>query len=296
MEIPSLDETDANLRDCLLLKADDLHFTLANPLGERLRNEFLGVTVEGLADENLSPEQVASIDLSRFAIADTVHRLHSMLEERQLSLLSIGQPDADYARQDALDFLEHFLSTLPDVALGGVDLTAAGYGSVRRIYNLAFAWINLVETIEEAFEGQTESALAVTDLALLSGLDQRTVRNRCGPKKEIRTSSNRSSRDRASASPAFVRLHSLDAVNWLKERKTFRIDAIDSAWISRRLDGLNGAQTTRGLLLASVVNTGPLASLAEAIGSSPEIVRKWFDDGSALPADKLAAVTSLLKI
>ncbi|KZX94534.1 hypothetical protein A3718_07400 [Erythrobacter sp. HI0019] len=296
MELPTLEKTDTNLRNCLLLKADDLYFTLANPFGEQLRNEFLGVPVEGLADENLSLEQVASIDLSRFAIADTVHRLHSMLEGRQLSLLSSSEPDSDYARQDALDFLEHFLSTLPEVALGGTDLTAAGYGSVRRIYNLAFAWLNLIETIEEAFEGQTESALAVTDLALLSGLDQRTVRNRCGPKKEIRTSSDRSSRDRASASPAFVRLHSLDAVNWLKERKTFRIEAIDPAWIASRLEGLNGAQATRGLLLASVVNEGPLTSLAEVIGSTPEKVRQWFDDGSALPADTLSALTSLLEI
>ena len=67
MEIPSLTNTETNLRHCLLLKADDLYFTLAAPLGEELRNRFLGIEVEGLADENLSEEAIAAIDLDRFS-------------------------------------------------------------------------------------------------------------------------------------------------------------------------------------------------------------------------------------
>ena len=187
-------------------------------------------------------------------------------------------------RNDALDFLEHFLSTLPDVALGGLDLTAARNGEVRRIYELAYAWLNLIETIEGAFYGETESSLTVGDLALLSGLDTRTIRNRCGPDKLIRTSAARTSQDRNSASPAFVHLHALDAVDWLRSRKDFHVSAVDPGWITQRLANANPANSTRGLLMASIVNLGPLASLAPAFDFTVEDARRWFDEGELLPA------------
>ena len=284
MEIPSLSEIEINLRHCLLLKADDLYFTLADPAGSRVRNEFLGIEVEGLADQNLSEAEIASIDLARFAISDRVRLLFGMLERRQLSLHHEHRPDVEFARNDALDFLEHFLSTLPDVALGGLDLTAVRNGEVRRIYELAYAWLNLIETIEGAFYGQIESSLTVGDLALLSGLDTRTIRNRCGPDKLIRTSAARTSQDRNSASPAFVHLHALDAVDWLRSRKDFHVSAVDPGWITQRLANANPANSTRGLLMASIVNLGPLASLAPAFDFTVEDARRCFDQGELLPA------------
>lgn len=284
MEVPSLDRVETNLRHCLLLKADDLYFTLAEPHGEALRNDFLGIRVEGLADENLSEDEIASIDLDRFAIAQRLRNLHEMLLERRLSLTDVHRPDVEVARYDALEFLEHFLSTLPNVALGGLDLTAARNGEVRQIYNLAYAWLNLIETIEAAFYGETESTLTVNDLSLLSGLDTRTLRNRCGPDKLIRTSETRAPQRRNSASPAFVNLHALDAVDWLKARKDFVISKIAPAWIARRLAEADPVNASRGLLVASIVNLGGMSDLARDFGFTIEQARGWFDKGEPMPA------------
>lgn len=296
MEIPSLENVETNLRHCLLLKADDLYFTLAEPHGEAVRNDFLGIRVEGLADENLSKSDIASIDLDRFAIAHRVRNLHAMLDERRLSLTEVHRPDVELARYDALEFLEHFLSTLPDVALGGLDLTAARNGEVRHIYNLAYAWLNLIESIQAAFHGETESTLSVNDLALLSGLDTRTLRNRCGPDKPIRTSGTRASQERNSASPAFVNLHALDAVDWLRGRKDFMISKVDPAWIARRIAEADHANASRGLLVASVVNLGALSTLAPASGFTSEQAREWFDKGEPMPADIANALMRRLDV
>lgn len=296
MDIPSLEDAEINLRHCLLLKADDLYFTLEEPHGETLRNDFLGICVEGLADENLSDDDITSIDLDRFAIAQRIRNLHAMLDGRRLSLNHEHRPDFEDGRNDALDFLEHFLSTLPDVALGGLDLTSARNGEVRQIYSLAYAWLNLIETIEAAFYGETESTLAVNDLALLSGLDTRTLRNRCGPGRLIRTSATRASKARNNASPAFVYLHTLDALDWLRGRKDFAISKIDPAWIARRLADAKPANASRGLLVASIINLGPLSDLAPSFGFTPEQAREWFDQGGTLPPDIANALAQRLEI
>lgn len=294
MEVPSLESVETNLRHCLLLKADDLYFTLAGPNGETLRDDFLGISVEGLADENLSEEDIASIDLDRFAIAQRVRGLHAMLAGRRLSLDHEHRPDAESTRNDALDFLEYFLSTLPNIALGGIDLTSARNGEVRQIFNLAYAWLKLIETIEAAFCGETASTLAVSDLALLSGLDTRTVRNRCGPGKLIRTSATRTSQERGSASPAFVSLNALDAVDWLRGRNDFVMLKIDPAWIARRLVDAAPANASRGLLVAGIINFAALSDLAPSLGFTPEQARKWFDQGQALPPDIANALATRL--
>lgn len=296
MDIPSLERTETNLRHCLLLKGDDLHFTLGEPDGEKSRSDFLGIPVEGLADENLSEADIASINLGRFAIAQRVRELRTMLEGRRLSLGFKHRPDTEDGRNEALDFLEHFLSTLPSVALGGVDMTYVRNGEVRRIYDLAYAWLNLIETVDAAFHGETESALTVNDLALLSGLDTRTLRNRCGPGKLIRTSATRASQARNSASPAFVHLHALDAVDWLRGRKDFTISKIEPAWMARRLADATPINSSRGLLVASIINLGALSGLAPALGFTPEQAREWFDRGEFLPPEIADALTQRLEI
>lgn len=296
MEIPSLTDTETNLRHCLLLKADDLYFTLTAPLREELRNGFLGVEVEGLADENLSEEAIAAIDLGRFDIAERVRRLHAMVSARGLSIDNANRPDTEFGRNDNLYFLEHFLSTLPDVALGGTDLTGARNGAVRHLYNLSFAWLNLIETIEGGFCGETETALSVGDLALLSGLDIRTVRNRCGPGKQVRTSADRAAKQRGKAAPAFVSLNALDALEWLVGRKDFTVSKIDPAWLTRELTNSDACGATRGLLIASIVNLGPLSTLGDELDFTFEDAREWFDQGSALPTRVITTLTTRLGI
>lgn len=298
MQLPTLQSLENNLRHCLLLKADDLYFTLAEPYGAAIRNEFLGIEVRGLAVENLSEEKVNAIELDRFDVARRVSTLLKMLQSRSLSLHVQQVPDSEDGRNDGVEFLEHFLSTLPSVALGGLDMTAVRYGEVRSVYNLAYAWLNLIDCVADCFTSKDLFALTVGDLALLSGLDVRTLRNRCGPEKVLRTTPERTSLARDSAAKAFVSIHVLDALDWLRARKDFKISTIDPAWIKLQLAASlgNAPDMTRGLIIAAVVNHGPLSSLAPAIDATVEQTRQWFDEGTALPpatAEKLGQLLGL---
>lgn len=138
--------------------------------------------------------------------------------------------------------------------------------------------------------------MSVGDLALLSGLDIRTVRNRCGPGKQVRTSSDRVAKERGKAAPAFVSLNALDALEWLVGRKDFTVARIDPAWLTRELANLDVCAATRGLLIASIVNLGPLSTLGIELDFTFEDARNWFDQGSALPTKVITSLTTRLGI
>lgn len=296
MDLPTLRRTEENLRHCLLLKADDLYFTLADPQGTEMRDSFLGLSVEGLADENLSEEEIGSIDLTRFHIARCVQLLHNMLDKRQLSLHDENRPNTEDGRNDALHFVEHFLSTLPSVALGGLDLTAARNLEVRKVYELASAWLTLIEAIEGAFSGDNSWMLSVSDVALLSGIDVRTLRNLCGPAKTIRTMVIDETRRTGSDAPVFVYLNGVDALDWLRSRKDFKIAPVDPVWITRSLAGADPRNATRGLIISAIVNLGPMELLADAIGLTIEKLRACVDGTSELPRPSFDKLLHLLTV
>lgn len=296
MDLPNLSRTEENLRHCLLLKADDLYFTLADPQGREMRDSFLGLSVEGLADENLSEEEISSIDLSRFQIARCVKLLHNMLNKSQLSLYDANRPNTEDGRNDALHFVEHFLSTLPSVALGGLDLTGARNREVRTVYELASAWLTLIETIEGAFCGDSSWMLSVSDVALLAGIDVRSLRNLCGPTGTIRTIALDEIRRTGSDAPVFVYLNGVDALNWLRSRKDFKIAPVDPVWITRSLAGVDPRNASRGLIISAIVNLGPMQLLAEAIGLTIEELRGGVDGTSELSPQSFDKLLHLLTV
>jgi len=296
MDLPALTDTYMNLRHCLLLKADDLFFTLAEPHNNQMRDSFLGLCVEGLADENLSEDEIHSIDLGRFDIAQRVQLLHAMLENRQLSLHKPNTPSTEDARNDALYFVEHFLSTLPTVALGGLDLTGVRNLEVRRVWELASAWLSLVEIIECAFNDDSSSLLTVSDLALVSGIDVRTLRNLCGPSKTIRTHSTGEAKRTAADATVFVYLNGTDALDWLRSRKDFKIEPIDTMWITRRLATADKRSASRGLLISAIVNLGSLERIAPAIDITVEKARTCADGSEELPAPSFEKLVHLLTV
>lgn len=296
MDLPARIDTDLNLRRCLLLKADDLFFTLAEPHNSQMRDSFLGLCVEGLADENLSEDEIRSIDLGRFDIAQRVQLLHAMLANRQLSLHKPNTPSTEDARNDALYFVEHFLSTLPTVALGGLDLTGVRNLEVRRVWELASAWLSLVEIIECAFYDDSSSLLTVSDLALVSGIDVRTLRNLCGPSKTIRTHSTGEAKRTATDVTVFVYLNGTDALDWLRSRKDFQIAPIDTVWITRKLATADKRSASRGLLISAIVNLGPLERIAPAIDITVEKARACADGSEELPAPSFEKLVHLLTV
>lgn len=296
MQVPSLTDTDYNLRQCLLLKADDLFFTLSDPLGGEMRERFLGIPVEGLADENLSEDDIGSIDLNRFDIAQRVRALHAMLQRRQLSLDETHIPHTEKAYNEALHFLEYFLSSLPNVALGGNDLTAAGYAEVRKISDLSLAWLSLIEFIECAFSSDDGAMLTVNDVATLSGIDVRTLRNLCGPEKTIRTSAVEEPKRKSQDATVFVHLNAFDVLNWLRSRRDFSIAAIDAEWIKSKLTISSRAEASRGLLISAIVNFGPLEEIARIIGTTPLAARACVDGPLELPAEVFAKLVHYLTV
>lgn len=304
MKLPALTDVEDNLKNCLLLKADDLYFTLDEDQGSRLRNEFIGIAIEGLADENVSPEDFSRIDLDRFAIYRRVKFLYDIVAGRCLSDGNPNTPDSEYARQDGLEFVEYFLSTLPSVAMGGCDQTHEAHGAVKDVYAHSYAWLNLVDAISGAFEGETTCELTISDLALLSGLDRRSVHNKCGPAKEIRTTVGRyAKKERKAVDSAFVTVHPFDAIAWLCSRSGFSIKPIDLAWVTMRLtvhtgqpNTHNSAGRTRGLLVAALVNGTRLNDLLDRLGITIEQCRDWYDLGAEIPEihrSKLAAILQL---
>lgn len=296
MEVPSLADTEFNLRQCLLLKADDLFFTLGNPLGAEMRDRFLGISVEGLADENLSDDEIAAIDLDRFEIARHIRLLHAMLQRRKLSLHDTNVPNTESAHNDALDLLEHFLSSLPTVALGGLDLTGAGFAEVRKVNDLARAWLSLIEFIESAFSSCNSAMLTANDVAILSGIDVRTLRNLCGPGKTLRTSTVEETRRNTSGAPIFVYLNGFDVLNWLRSRRDFRIATIDPEWIKSKLSQASRIDASRGLLISAIVNFGPLDQIASIAGLKPEEARACIDEARELPEEAFGRLIHYLTI
>jgi len=69
------------------------------------------------------------------------------------------------------------------------------------------------------------------------------------------------------------------------------ISRIDPAWITRRLAVATPANTSRGLLVAAIINLGALSGLAPSLSFTPEQAREWFDQGDPLPPEIANALT-----
>lgn len=289
---------ERDLRIALTLKADDLFFTVGGEEGERLQEQFLGTRCGGLASDSFhTPAALAKIDLDRFEIADQVISLLKMLETRSLGLKPHQhQPDVDSIRQGALDFFEHFLSTLPKTALGGWDATAVRNGPLLRFYEDCAAWTNFVEAISDIFYDEPELySLRVSDLALLSGLEVRTIRNRVGPSKPIRTTPERRQRETGLSDAAFVGVNTLDVLDWLAHRRDFSVCTLDPAWVQERTEAARKPVTvSRSAIVLGLLTIGSVSKIASELGWTEEHVRGWAEEGPKGTAEDAWALANLV--
>jgi hypothetical protein len=289
---------DRDLRTALTLKADDLFFTVGGSRGQELRAAFLGVaSFEGLACEAFDEVNGAAIDLAQFDIARQVRELACAVSGRSWGSTS-GVPDTEYQRTENLDFLEHFVSSLPTVALGGLDATSVRNGALKTLYLTSLAWFDLVDAVADTFNDEPDLHLIeLSQLALLSGRDLRTIRNFAGPSKPLRTTSDRRRRRTSGiADPAFVTVHTFDAIDWLR-RRSFSFAAIDTAWVSQRLaEASKRATIARSLIMLALINFGPRNSIAAKLGCGEDRVRALEDERTPLTSDdeqRLHAVLGL---
>jgi hypothetical protein len=266
---------DRDLRVALTLKADDLWFTVGGERGRQLQAEFLGVApLDGLAGETFDEAGLRQIDLSRFEIARHVADLAEAVGKRSWGP-DAGVPDTEDQRIYNLEFVEHFLSTLPTVALGGLDSTSVGSGILRDLYLTSYAWFGLVDAVADAFRDENDHySIELSDLARLSGRDLRTIRNQAGPAKPLRTTAQRRLRREAAINdPAFVRVNTFDAVDWLR-RRGFEFQPLSLDWARSRIGEAQDPGTrTRSLLMLALVNGGPRTWISSTLTCSEDRVR-----------------------
>ncbi|MES2000928.1 MAG: hypothetical protein V4444_01250 [Pseudomonadota bacterium] len=294
-------DIEHDLRIALALKSDDIYFALGGSEGRRLRAEYLGVGVfDGLASDVFSEgNELLHIDLGRFEIAGHIRVLNEMISTGSLGLSErSGIPGHDIVRQDALDFVGHFLSSIPAVALGGLDSTSVRNGCLRRFYDRCSAWADLLEAIEEIFaEDPDLYRLRVSDLALLSGVELRSMRNRVGPDKPIRTSGIRSHRENALGEASFVGVNTLDALDWLTARRDFHIDKLSESWVLQRMEAATKRETLgRAAIVTALINFGPRTAIAHRLNWNEQKVNQWAEHGPTDNADDARDLATLVGI
>lgn len=275
------------LRTALALKADDLFFTLGGARGYEVRAAFLGVVpFEGLACEAFDETNADSIDLSQFDIARQVDDLANFVEGRRWGPKA-GIPDTECPRVDSLDFLEHFISTLPSVALGGLDTTSVRSGALKSLYLASLAWLDLVDAVGATFYDEVDlHSIELSQLALVSGRDLRTIRNYAGPSKALRTTAERQQRRATEiGSAAFVSVHTFDAIDWLR-RRAFEFSAISTDWALQRIaETSNRATIGRSLIMLALINVGSRDLIASILGCDEDRIRSLEDGLTPLTSD-----------
>lgn len=279
MNIPPMNELIRDLRIAMLLKADDIYFTVGGDRGMAMRAEFLGADpFEGLAkDIILDEDALNEIDITDLAITEHLQFVVSMLSGRWIGPRGGPNiPDTSVQRSYEQDFLDYFVSSLPQIALGTWDHTNLRNGSLGKLQSLGSAWLELIEAINVSASGEFFS-LTVTDVALIAGVDVRTLRNHVGPSRLLRTEPQEA--NRSSSAPlkyrAFVGVNLIDALGWLRERKTFQIECLSTSWIAESIQSLPGDfERSRFALAASLINFGRLDDIAADTGLATEALRR----------------------
>lgn len=283
------DRIDRDLRVALTLKADDLWFTVGGERGRQLQAEFLGVEpFGGLAGESFDEAGLQGIDLSRFEIAHQFSQVAGAVTRRDWGSKP-GVPDTENLRNYNLDFVEHFLSTLPSVALGGEDSTSVRGGILRDVYLAGLAWFDVVDAVAAVFHEQPDLySLELSELARLSGRDLRTIRNQAGPSKPLRTTAERQARrGRAIKDAAFVSVQTFDAIDWLR-RRGFEFQPLSLEWVEERLaDAASPTTRARCLLMLALVNLGARPVVASTLATSEDRLRDLEEGAKPLsPTDE----------
>jgi hypothetical protein len=291
MEIPSLFELKTAFRNALVVNAETLYLLSGTEgLGRELATLYLGRDVDGLpSDEYLADSSLRVIDIDRHAIWQVIAGLHRMLDERRMAMTS-GTIDVDDIRNDMLNFLELFLASIPNVALGAWDGTGVRAGCLASLFELASAWLRLGEDIEEALSGDSSFInLRPADLALLGNMNERSLRNLVGPKNRIRThEGSKASAARKSKSSvqsrAFVAVDLVDALDWLGSRKGFAIEPLSPKFVVDRVREIEDPKVrARAVLISLLVAHGTLSDVS-MLESIPEADLRAAGDGKASEA------------
>ncbi len=288
MEIPSLYELKTAFRNALVVNAETLYLLSGmEGLGRELATLYLGRPVDDLpSDEYLANSSLQAIDIDRHAIWQKIAGLHHMLDERRMAMRS-GTIDAEFIQQEMLHFLELFLASIPNVALGAWDGTGVRAGCLASLFELASAWLRLAEDIDDALAGASGFInLRPADLALLGGMNERSMRNLIGPNNRIRTlQGSKGSAARKSKSSvqsrAFVAVNLVDALDWLGSRKGFAIEPLTPKFIVEHVGEIQDPKVRARAAVISLLTSHRTLKDASILESIPEADLRAAGDSKA---------------
>jgi hypothetical protein len=153
----------------------------------------------------------------------------------------------------------------------------------------------LVEGIERAFYDNGDLyVIRVADLARLSAVELRTMRNRVGPLRPIRTTPERSHKLQALGGTSFVGVNTLDALAWLSARQEVVTSPLDPSWVEDRLGEAKQPSTVgRAPIVLALINEDPLPKIARCLGWAEQKLRKWADEGPTNDSEDAKALANL---
>lgn len=283
MIIPSVEDLQANLRATLVVQSETLwHAVGSNERGSAIVEQLTGVSgVTVFPTDFFSDEQaLAQIQLAPLAITQTVLGLREVLENRSIG---VGKDstgiDPDWLEQEHLDLLDLYLDSLPVIALGGWDWTTQKRGALANLLKLGKAWHRLTGTISDSLNGNfDDEVLTPPDLALLAGLEERSVRNLVGPCKLLRSDEHYVGRQSKTRGRSFVAVDRFDALGWLCSRPSFRIKTLRPGLIADHLEAIDAVDLRgRAALIGCFVLGATPTRFAEILGVDTNVVRMLGD-------------------
>lgn len=285
MKLPDLDALMHNLKETIVVQAESLYLLGGGDKGSRLVAELTGVVgVNDLpTDRFRNPEALEEIDLQSLAITQHVRELHATLTSRSTGYGPESDAlDSDWIEQAHLDFIELYLAGLATIALGGGDWTGCITGAVKQLFLCGRAWHHLLQAINAVLWGDSgDEFLTPIDLSLIAGIEERSLRNSLGPTRSVRTIECKADQGLKVAGRAFVAVNSLDAMAWLRSRKSFQIGPVRPCIVQKRLSDISDLQArTRGALMGAYLTGETQKTLMSALGVSELAIRE-ISDGQA---------------
>ena len=263
--------------------------------GPKDLGRFLGVNPsDGLAGESFDESNLGEIDLSRFDIARQATELAEVVGARRWGTNS-GIPDTEFQRNNNLDFSSILSRRCAD---GPLEIDSAGVhtGIPERPLSHQSGVVQPDRRDCRRVRGRAGTLFIGTVTACAAVRPRsRTIRNQAGPAKPLRTTAERQlRRERTINDPAFVTVHTFDAVDWLR-RRGFEFQPLNLNWARARIDEAPAsAIRTRSLLMLALVNTGPRTSIGSILTCTEDQVRRLEDGAEPLaPNDEQRLRTAL---
>lgn len=285
MKLPDLDALMSNLKETIVVQAESLYLLGGGDKGSKLVAELTGVVgVDDLpTDWFTTPEALEEIDLQPLAITQHIRELYATLASRSTGYGPGSDAlDSDWIEQEHLDFIELYLAGLATIALGGLDWTGCITGAVKELFLCGRAWHHLLQTIDAVLCGSSDDEfLTPIDLSFIAGIEERSLRNSVGPTRSIRTIERKTDPGLRVAGRAFVAVNSLDAMAWLRSRKSFQIAPVRHSIVQKRLTDISDLQArSRAALMGAYLTGETQKTLMSALGVSEIAIRK-LSDGEA---------------